>query len=492
VKFAKFISWCCLCFILTMPSYAQVEGQGRFQATDADSITFVRNQLLSEAVRDVVKKELTAMNLNAEGFFQRWNQRLEQSFDAINKEIREKHKVDQQELNSRQRQAFETELRARRLALKANYGGLTRAMTSYSIKNQSRSTQGGGTRFMTIDARVDRRVLNSIYSDFMREGRARYFRNLILSLNVDLKDAAWNEVGVQVQSDLTRVLEQHWSTQLRSRLSRQVGQIIVANEEINSNINQFFKMPLEHSSVLEGEVTTINLNQDDLAEEITVVETQYVIDALDTQTDQERDGGDSSLEMNHFVDSLWLKINVQLTKVNEDIALGTRTFKYEGDFLLIDLRHREFIHAFSFTTETHQYSVVDLHQLSSSIATQIARMPRGEFDKIPRSLGQLRADRAQVQLVLHQMNSLQDYYHFGDLLTQVGLTKEFNPKLVRYEGKMATIHLSYKGDPMAMADMLRSINRRSLKSESIVEIESLERPYQFTLRRPLNEVPINN
>lgn len=478
-----------LSLFILMPLQAQIEGQGRFQATEDDSITFVRNQLLSEAVRDVVKKELTAMNLNAEGFFQRWNQRLELAFDSINKEVREKHKVDEGELNARQRQAFESELRARRLNLKANFGGLTRAMTSYSIKNQSRSTQGGGTRFMTIDARVDRRILNSIYSDFMREGRARYFRNLILSVNIELKDAVWNEVGVQVGQDLTRVLEQHWSSQLKSRLSRQVGQIIIAHEDITTNIDQFLKTPLEHSSMLEGEVTTIHLDPE-MMDGATDTASEQEIRAVEVVASDELKS--QKVDPEQFVDSLWLKINLQLTKVDEDQALGTRAFKYAGDFLLLDLRHREFIHAHSFSTETHLYNTADLHQLSSSIATQIARMPGAEFEKIPRALGQLRADRAQVQLVLNQMNSIQDFYQFAEVLTQVGLTKEFNPKLVRYEGKAATIHLSYKGDPIAMSDMLRSINRRSLKNASVIEIESLDRPYNFVLRRPVIEESSTN
>jgi hypothetical protein len=472
-----------LILVISTPVLSQVEGQGRFQATDDDSITFVRNQLLSEAVRDVVRKELLAMNLNADGFFQRWNQRLEQTFDGINKEVREKHKVDEQELNPRQRQAFESELRTRRLNLRANFGGLARAMTSYSIKNQSRSTQGGGTRFMTIEARVDRRVLNSIYSDFMREGRARYFRNAILSLNIDLKDAAWSDVGVQVASDLTRVLEQHWSSQLRSRLSRQVGQVIVSDESLDTNIELFLKMPIEHASVLEGEVKTITIDEDQVQElDLEVSDSALLEELQETGNNQSAKG---SIDPSHFVDSLWLKINVRLTKVDEDQALGTRTFRYDGDFLLIDLRHREIIHGYSFVAETHQYSVADLHQLSSSIATQIARMPGAEFEKIPRALGELRADRAQVKLVLSEMKSVQDYYQFAELLTKVGLTKEFNPRLVQYLGHSATIYLSYKGDPLAMMDMLRSLNLRNLKNSSIIEIESSERPYHFMLRRPI-------
>src|SRR5690606_31097163 len=132
-------------------------------------VTFIRSQLLFAATKDAINKELQNMGLNAQGFWQQLDQQFENSFSAVAEELRAKHGLDQENVSARSRKNYEQELRARKLTAKSHFGSLARAVSSYSIKNQSRSTQGNSTRYMTIQARIDRRALNSIYSDFMRE-----------------------------------------------------------------------------------------------------------------------------------------------------------------------------------------------------------------------------------------------------------------------------------------------------------------------------------
>lgn len=473
-----------LSFLLPLSfAQAQVQGQGRFQALDDDSVTFVRNQLIAAAFRDVVQKELTDMGLDANGFWERFNQRLEINLSSVVEDLREKHGMDSENVTARQRQAYENELRVRRLNMQANLGGLARAITSYSVKNQSRSTQGGATRFMSVEARVDRRTLNSIYSEFMREGRARYFHSLIIKHDFELRDATWSDVGVKLASDFTRVLENHWSGILRTRLQRQVGSVVVADSSLRDKVDNYMKIPREISQSL-----AVSGQQ---------VETLAMADGLDLEQNSERAGGEElDLEIGQEVvlgeadperlsDSLLLQIAVRLTKIDEDEAAQSRTFSYQGELLLIDLRDQSILASYEFPREKHTYTTQDDHQLSSSIATQIARTPTGQFDQFARVLSGVRADRGVVRLQLHELSSIQDFYAFSEVLTQKGVTAEFTPRLIEFNGRKAIIDLDYKGDPVRMMNVLRELDQSELSTRAVVNTLNYDRPYEFRLFTPI-------
>ncbi len=448
----------------------QVEGQGRFQSTEDDSVTFIRSQLIADAVRQVVEKELQAMGLNAGGFFQKLDQRFEDAFQAVHEELKQKYKIDSGETVSvKQKQSYDRELRQRRLTMRAQFGSLARAVTSYSIKNQSRSTQGTSTRFMTINARVDRRILNSIYSDFMREGRARFFQSLLVAVELDLKDGAWTELGVSSSQDFVRVLENYWKTTLTPKLSRQVREVKLVDSDLSNRVQDYLKLPSElefaqdlvtQEEKVEGDefVATENLAEVQVSESESITSTSEVL-----------------------TDSLLLKIRLTLTKVDEDLLLETRQLSFQGDLLLIDLRDQAILQSFDFPIVEQSYPTQDPQALSSAIATAMARIPSAEFDRIPRILNNVRSDRARAQLQLKGLRSLRDYYQFSNLLAQKGLTLDFNPTLKEFNGKEAQIELNYKGDPKQMTDLLKSFHLSNFGEGYELRIENLERPSQFEI-----------
>lgn len=469
-----------LCGLLSTSLFAQtnqVEGQGRFQSTEDDSVTFIRTQLIADAVRQVVDKELQAMGLNSNGFFQKLDKRFEDAFLSVHEDLKNKYKIDSGETVSvRQKQAFDRELRQRRLAMRAQFGSLARAVTSYSIKNQSRSTQGTSTRFMTINARVDRRILNSIYSDFMREGRARFFQSLLVSVNLELKDGMWTELGVASSKDFARVLENYWRTVLTPKLSRQVREIKVVDSELSTRVQDYLKLPND----IEWAQDTLTLAKgeseetgEQLAEE-SPIELSLPEGPVDAAS-----GIASTSEV--LTDSLLLKIRLTLTKVDEDLLLETRRLSFQGDLLLIDLRDQGILQSFDFPLEEHSYPIQDPQALSSAIATAMARIPNAEFDRIPRVLNNVRSDRARAQLSLKGLRSLKDYYQFSTLLSQKGLTLEFNPTLKEFNGKEAQIELNYKGDPNEMTAILKSFHLSNFGEGYELRVENPERPSQFEI-----------
>ena len=132
-----------------------IEGEGRFYAGDDDSLAFVKSQLISNAFQDVISKELASMGLDANLFWNKWNARFDSYFTPVQEQLREKYKLDEQG-NGAQKNDYQKALRVKKLELQARYGDLARVVSSYSIKRMTRSTQVPNSRYMSLQAKVDR------------------------------------------------------------------------------------------------------------------------------------------------------------------------------------------------------------------------------------------------------------------------------------------------------------------------------------------------
>src|SRR5688572_2944400 len=81
--------------LFTLPALAQQDytsGEGHFGAQEGDKPDFVKAQLLYEATKDVVTKEMAAMGFNHELFWQKYNERLNASLKILEDSLKTEKK----------------------------------------------------------------------------------------------------------------------------------------------------------------------------------------------------------------------------------------------------------------------------------------------------------------------------------------------------------------------------------------------------------------
>jgi hypothetical protein len=437
---------------LSLSAATFVDGEGHFFAKDSDSLSFVKKQLLSSAFRNVMTKELDAMGLDSKLFWQQYDKKFDEYFESIKQSLKEKYKIDDPNTSQVKRGNYQDAMRTRRLRAKATYGRLQRAIISYSIKKMSRSTQMANSRYLSLSARVDKKMLRNFYFKFTREGESRHFKTLYISADFNLKSMTWLDAGVEVESDFTAVVKEHWRNWLKQNLSSYVDNIEITDVVSEEKLKAYLSLPEDAGK--------------------TIAKSEGASD----------DSEDPPAVVDEFEDSLWLKLGTTIQNMGSNELLGERKFKVSGDFVLLDLKTNKLVRHFDFITETKSYKTDDKHQLSSSLASLVYRLPMTDFQEFGKTLVNLPPKMKRVTLTVNNVASVQDLIKLKDFLSNKGLAQRFAPSLETYTGKDGRISLGYQGERESVIEVLMRLNNQDIGNKRFMVIESPEDPFVLTIK----------
>ncbi|MFT6070080.1 MAG: hypothetical protein ACJAT2_002604 [Bacteriovoracaceae bacterium] len=440
------------CFFSTYifaESNSSIDGEGRFYAKDDDSLSFIKSQLLHSAFSDVITKELKFLGLDAAQFWKSYDEKFEAYFSPIKEQLQKKYGMDEKP-NLDAKKKFNQQHRLKRLGLKGKYGRLDRAVTSYSIKKMTRSPQIPNSRYINLSAKVDRKLLKKIYFQMISDRDAKEIKTIYVSTNFDIHDLNWSEVGVELEKDFTTVIRDHWKKWLSENLKTRFGQIELTDPSVDKELEGYLKAPKEAA------VTTT-------AEE-----------AVDP------------LPFNEFNDGLWLKVNINLSKVSEDMLMMTRVYRLSGDFILVDLNTGEIVHSFDLPILTNKYSFEKTAQLSTNIATWIYRTASSEFTSFDEKIAAIPVQKKSVDLMISGAETFLDFDKVSDMLAIKGASQRFSAKLITYEGKKGKLRLKYTGDKESLLATLAGLTESKIDEGRFLSKAPDESPFSFVL---ISEVP---
>ncbi|RLA64766.1 MAG: hypothetical protein DRQ88_06700 [Epsilonproteobacteria bacterium] len=400
------------CLILTTSAFASdfITGEGRFYAQDEDSIQFIKGQLLHNAFRDVLNKDLKAQGLNGKSFWEIFDQKFEEHFDETKEQLKTKYKiVEGEEVDSKVKAKYTKELRAKRAAIKIKYPSIGRAIRSYAIKTITRSPKYPKSRYLSLQAKVDRKFLNKIYFRFIKSNEGRKYSSLIISPKLTLTNLTWNELGVEVQNDLTEVIYGHWTKWYKA------------------NLGEFF-----------GEVK--------------VIEGDFLVEITPPTPKEEEKNTDEELEVEltekknvPLGSALVLNINIKLTKDEERVLLKKRKISVVGDGILINQATQQVLGHFDLPKQSHIFSTDKVDELGSNMASWIYRMPLMEFGKLKKSLSNNITSSKMAYLKVEGIATVQDLFTLNKILEEKGVASQVVAKTKVYNGSEALIVIYFQG-----------------------------------------------
>src|SRR5690606_27056231 len=121
---------------------------------------------------------------------------------------------------------YDKALRARRLSVLSRYGNLQSIISKSSVKRSTRSPHVPQSRFYQIEASTDRRLVNELYLKCTTDESISRYQTLYVSMNFNLVRMSWNDAGVEIGSDFTSVVRDHWRKWLEEKLQTRVDQIV--------------------------------------------------------------------------------------------------------------------------------------------------------------------------------------------------------------------------------------------------------------------------
>lgn len=398
-----------------------VDGEGRFYSKDEDKVSFIKNQLLSNSFNDVVSKELKAMGLDADLFWQNFDKKFEEYFHPIQENLKEKYGIGVEGKKER-KVDYDQAIRHKRLSLRARFGKINQVISRYTIKKNSRSPQYPNARYLSIQAEVNREALHKVYLKFTTDVTGKSFQKIYLSHNFILQDLSWNEVGVEIEKDFVDVVSSHWKSWFNENFSSLFNETVILDESTKIDIENFLKLPKE---------TVLNMSEDE------------TIGA-------------------EYKGSLWVDLKVIVKRGVEKNLLKKREFIISGDIIVTDLENSRVLNFDDFDFSKKVYSYDDNKKLSSSLATFVYQLPIPTFKAIPEKLGQSGQSKKTISVKLKNFRSLKNILEFQKLLHDKGITKHISSSIDYFSSDDASLKISYVGSPQSITDFASSLSNTNL------------------------------
>ena len=425
---------------LSAPSLAAdyITGQGRFYAADEDSIQFVKKQLLYNAFQNVINKDLEAQGLNGKGFWEIFDQKFEEYFEETKEALKTKYKiVEGEKITAKVKDKYNKALRAKRLTMKIKFSSLGRAISSYAVKNITRSPKYPQSRFLSLQAKVDRKVLNKIYFRFIKSGENKKFTSIIISPRLHLSNLTWDELGVEVKNDLTEVIYGHWKKWYQENLGEYFG-------------------------------------------EVTVVEGDLIGEVAPPPAKEEEESSDEELEADFkeeepvsFGASLVLKVNIKLNKEEERPLLKKRKISISGDGILVNQRTGQVIGHFELPRQSHLFSTEKSEELGSTMASWIYRIPLMEFGKFKKNLASNLTTSKIAHLKVEGVTSVSDLFTLNKILEEKGVANQVVSKTKVYNGSEARLMIFYHGSLDQIESIIKGVKNLNIKDNNNLTLRLL-------------------
>lgn len=415
-------------------AYISIDGEGRFTSTNEDTQQFIKQQLMFKAIADIYNKELKNLGLDSQLFWQRFDEKFESYFSSVITSMRESAKLEGQATNPE----FEKKLRQKRLNLYAKFGRLERALVGFSERRSGKVSGSSNTRFLLISAKVDQKMLNSIYYRFTVDQSERKFSQMFISFEPKLANCSWSDIGVENPADFVKAVEDHWLKQIQGELGDQVEKIEFVAAKDLTEINNYLK-------------TNFALKNSE------------------------------AVASNKFQSAVLMTIHVQITKNFDEVNDQEREFSFEGYFLITDLTSSKVIQHFDFPLQKSRLSYAEGQQLGSNVASIIAKLPSVEWNQSKKLLANSVRYNGVLQLSVDRIANVFQYLTFVEFIQS--RLAGFRPKIAHniYNGDKAIIDIWFEGDQEKFKQAVSALNQVKVTDNVWAAIPNTENPLNISL-----------
>lgn len=416
-----------LCIILISQSVFAIDdsvtGEGKFLATDSDGVKFIKDQLLYEATKDVISKELDSMGLNRELFWQKYDAKLESIMEIVDRNLQTEYKIGTEGETKVGKERYKKDLRHKKLARQLKFGGLSGVISSYAIRRQSRSSQNPQLRFMKIEAKVMRDRLSEIYYRFVRGRKSSDYGKLYLQLKYKLYGITFTEMGIENEANFVKDLGANWLEKLSANKPNNITNVEILTDDLNEK--------------LEGQ-------------------TAYDITQTYENTPDE------------FVNSLLLTIYVDINKAGLDTQNGRAHITYDGGMALRDLQTGLVVDDATFSTGREEFEFTAPKDIGQRVINYIYRMPMTEFVGLAPKIEKLGTVSMVEKVYLYNYKNYQQILAFQKLLEQKGVKYSLRSELSSLGPTSSELIILMDGKEADLKTLLK--DSQAAKNDTIYEL----------------------
>lgn len=419
-----------------------IYGEGRFWADEEDNLVFIKNQLLFNAYINVITKELENMGLDQESFWQKFNTKFEEKFTADQENLKKKYKIEEN-ATAAQKAAYTKALRKLKLEKKRLYMNLGGIIESFAIKKMSKSAVNPQSRFLSLEAKVNKIALNKLFYRLMREKQTSKYEKLFVMLEYELRQTNWTDLGVEGEISFTDELAKAWLKWLNDNKPENIGEIVLVDDSILSDIKDHLR-----------------LNKEDI-----------------------------QLHGSNVMKNSLLLINkINMKKEGSEGDENDFKFHYSGGVVLMDLATNRAIFENDIAKREKQYDHVAKDKLSSAIATYVYRLSLDNFSQLNKRVVASSGIKVSKKLTITKFDNISQVVAFKKYLQDFGAKLRIGAELSSFDKEKSEVVVFYQGDDTILMNFLAELKMKSEKSDVQFDFIDPAQPFHIKFIKKRTEM----
>lgn len=391
------------------------------------------------------------MGLETEQFWQKYEEGFNLSFQNIDNRLKKRFGLEENSSAKKKPNKIEyvKQKRKARLLKRKSWGSLSKLVSKFSIKKNSRSTKNPNLRFMQVKVDLNRRLLHQYYLKLMTEKKIAEFDGFNLDLVLVLESGNWTDLGVLNEGVFKSALEKSW------------------RKWIDKNYSEFLVGGVSEA-IDEGE---------------TEEQSESMIEQTDLESLESESGSGQILrvtkESTPSGKILNFKVEVNIQKLSESDFDKTKEFRFNIYTSLANSETGKLIAFEDISKESATFSYQDPKSLASSTASSVFNLPLGNFHNIKRKL--LRIKASHSELIVQFPHDLSYLLKLKNLLEDQGIPLGLQATIENFSKQTSSLKVSYNGDSEKLFNLMNTALSKETYANEAVQVSKGSRSDELLL-----------
>ncbi len=399
-------------------------GRGKFKASDDDSYEFIKKQLVHEGFKDIITKELTALGLSPDLFWQKYNESLNSSFAAIENDLKIKYKIDENKSRSNL-DNYERELRRKKLLKERSFGGLNNIIPRWVVKKITRSQQYPRNRYIQLEGDVDKTKLNQIYYSFVKGKQSLSEGTLYVKVSFELKGFTYTDIGIDNERAFDGVITKKWLEWFLINKPVNISNVVLVEGNTAQDLKNFQSLP-----------TTEMLSN--IPEK--------------------------------FRNSLLLDLNLRVILNDSNPELNIYEYDYYGQGYLKNLQSNTVVDTYKMLPETKEYRLSKSSNLANIIANHVYSLAKGYFPKVTSSIKNITPVSSVQRVSLKDFKSVSKLHDLLAMVNDQGVRYSLRTEIESIAQGQADVIFFYDGKLDQIKGLLNQVKVEAAKNGLAFEV----------------------
>lgn len=400
-------------------------GKGKFRAADEDSYDFIKKQLLHEAFKDIISKELTKMGLNKELFWQKYQEKLTLVYEDLDKRLKEKYKIDEKS-KAKDKVRYLRELRRAKLVRERKYGGINTIIPRWVVKKISRSQNYPRNRYIQVEGEVNTAKLTKTYYRFVKGKKVSDYGSLYVRVHYNFDGISYSDLEIENEKDFDGVITGKWLEWFKANKPQNIANVVILDREREAKLKSYLSLPSEQM-------------MDNIPEV--------------------------------FVNSLLLDLDITIENVNTDKNLRSFDFNYSGFAYLKNLQSNIVINSYKLNKESKNYRLSPDANLANILANHVYRMAKGYFPRMAKDIKSLNPISTIQRVSFYNFPSISEVNSLLEVIQTRGVKYSLKTEVESIAKDKADVIFYYDGEIGEIKGLIQSL-KPAKKDLSIELVET--------------------